>query len=415
MKEAPCAIFKPVGGEKMARREHQTGKLKVRQSAQGPEWYIRYRKRVAVERDGKQAIERREIHHALGLVKALPKRKAERMRDEIMREVNGQVYTIQSHVPWEEMCRLWMEKFVKVELRATTRRNYQQWLDKHLLPAFKGKKLCDIKPEDVRVWLLNLQVAPSTRKTIRGALASIFRRAMEWGYWKEASPLMFVRLKGGTVRPKINFTTEQFQRVLSGIAATPSKRYDPMDVGLIVETLASTGMRISECLGLRWEAIDLLVGKVLVVQRQCRGDIGEPKSEDGERGLPLGTLVERYRQKAIGHSPDDLVFTDREGRPIADNLLLVNYLTPILKKLGLKQPGVGWHTFRRMHLTGVAPHMTPYDLRTQAGHSSIEMTKIYIVDGLARRAEAVRKFQEECGIGSVQVQQNQHKGNEYVV
>ena len=68
----------------------------------------------------------------------------------------------------------------------------------------------------------------------------------------------------------------------------------------MIETAVSTGMRISEILGLRWRCVDLNRGVIKVEERLYRGEIGEPKSERARRILPLGLLLESYRQ----HRPD---------------------------------------------------------------------------------------------------------------
>jgi hypothetical protein len=52
----------------MARREFQDPSLLVRQSAQGAEWYFRYRVKVLdVGKDGKPSIRRVEKWRSLGL------------------------------------------------------------------------------------------------------------------------------------------------------------------------------------------------------------------------------------------------------------------------------------------------------------------------------------------------------------
>src|SRR5262249_59516825 len=53
-----------------------------------------------------------------------------------------------------------------------------------------------------------------------------------------------------------------------------------------------TGLRISELRGLRWDDIDLKCGELHVRQRADRyGKIGRPKSEAGERTVPLPPML----------------------------------------------------------------------------------------------------------------------------
>lgn len=57
-------------------------------------------------------------------------------------------------------------------------------------------------------------------------------------------------------------------------------------------TLIFTGIRSSELRGLRWQDVDLKRGELHVRQRADQyGEIGKPKSESGDRTIPLGPLV----------------------------------------------------------------------------------------------------------------------------
>jgi integrase len=60
----------------------------------------------------------------------------------------------------------------------------------------------------------------------------------------------------------------------------------------VLLTAIFTGLRASELRGLRWSDVDLKNGKLHVRQRADRyREIGEPKSEAGERTLPLSPMV----------------------------------------------------------------------------------------------------------------------------
>ena len=63
----------------------------------------------------------------------------------------------------------------------------------------------------------------------------------------------------------------------------------------MVETSISTGMRVSELIGLRWRCVDLDRGVVRVEEGYHRGDTAEPKTERSRRILSLGLLLEDYR------------------------------------------------------------------------------------------------------------------------
>jgi len=92
------------------------------------------------------------------------------------------------------------------------------------------------------------------------------------------------------------------------------------------------------------------------------------------------------------------LFRDRKSRPYRDDALLANYLTPRLKKLGLKWPGFGWHAFRRLMATWIAENgATPWEIMTQLGHADVRTSQLYVVGGrnVEKRAERVRAMQED--------------------
>src|SRR6516225_6150078 len=61
---------------------------------------------------------------------------------------------------------------------------------------------------------------------------------------------------------------------------------------VLLMTAASTGLRSSELRGLRWHDVDLKHGELHVRQRADRYNvIGRPKSQAGNRTVPLGPLV----------------------------------------------------------------------------------------------------------------------------
>jgi hypothetical protein len=90
----------------MARREFQIPCV-LRQEGPRPYWYIRYRRKVLV---GKNEIERREVRHTLGDCSRITKRRAQHLRDEVLREVNREVYTVQSQILFQDFAELYMKQ-----------------------------------------------------------------------------------------------------------------------------------------------------------------------------------------------------------------------------------------------------------------------------------------------------------------
>ncbi len=149
-------------------------------------------------------------------------------------------------------------------------------------------------------------------------------------------------------------------------------------------------MRISEAAGLIVSDLDFALGFVAVSRRDCRGSIGDTKSEKGTRELPLGSVAEALRAHIEGKAPTDRVFLWAD-QPIIDNQLLGKVLTPIMEDLGIEFPGFGWHSFRRLHLSLMSKRgLSLFELRQQAGHADVRTTQRYIVDERSGRDEAAR-------------------------
>ena len=168
----------------------------------------------------------------------------------------------------------------------------------------------------------------------------------------------------------------------------------------MIETAVSTGMRISEILGLRWRYVDLSLGIIKVEERFYRGETGEPKSERARRPLPMGLLTELYKQHLPANAVPDQYIFDNSGEPMDDRAILRDVIRPAAERLGFHFEGFGWHSFRRQNITVLQEEgATAFEAMEQAGHSRPSMTGEYTIVGFERREQAVRRLQERLHLG----------------
>jgi integrase len=110
--------------------------------------------------------------------------------------------------------------------------------------------------------------------------------------------------------------------------------------------LASTGLRISEAIALRWCDLDLDSSPPRLQVRRAivRGVTGAPKSY--ARAIPLAEeLAGRLHALRPPDAEDeDLVFPNRRGRPLNPNNLRNRVLKPAAKRADV--PGIGLHALR---------------------------------------------------------------------
>jgi integrase len=174
------------------------------------------------------------------------------------------------------------------------------------------------------------------------------------------------------------------------IAALPAR------VQMVVKVADSTGLRISEILGLRWKNADLVTGWLRVRERYYRGDQDVTKSERSVRDVPLGHLLEEFRAlKPASASGEAFVFDRGDGMPYDDRGLLQHFIRPAAKALGFYWEGFGFHSFRRENNTKMQEEgASATEAQRHLGHSQPSMTGEYTILQKQRHEELVKRVQE---------------------
>lgn len=151
---------------------------------------------------------------------------------------------------------------------------------------------------------------------------------------------------------------------------------------------ASTGLRRSELLGLRWCDLDLDGGQLQVVQTVIEVGrevcIGLPKTDRSRRAVALDTrtvqVLREYRaaverRPEPGSPPTDaegLIFTGPGGRPIHPTLFSY-YFQRRVQAAGVRR--IRFHDLRHTHAThALRAGIHPKVVSERLGHSSITVT-----------------------------------------
>jgi integrase len=162
-----------------------------------------------------------------------------------------------------------------------------------------------------------------------------------------ANPSAGIRITGAATsdteeRVKV-LSVEQLEGLLGQI---PEERL------LLVRLIATTGVRISEALGLRWRDLDMPARRLFVRQRIRAGKAGAPKSSAGRREVPVAAEIIRelaaLRLRSPWSGDDAPVFAREDGRPIADRSTY-RWLKPAAARAGV--PWVAWHVLRHTAAT----------------------------------------------------------------
>src|SRR5262249_36832464 len=216
-----------------------------------------------------------------------------------------------------------------------------------MVRAFEDRLRADRSPAMVRkaVGSLGAILADAherglvAQNVVRG-LRSSRRRGKDWHSDKRQKG----KLKVGVDIP----SPEEMRAILSKL----NGRWRPM-----ILTSAFTGLRASELRGLRWADVDLKRSEIHIRQRADRfNQIGRPKSEAGERMIPLPPMVVtalREWKLACPKSDLDLVFpTGRGGVESLSNITQRGFI-PIQVAAGVTKAGrakyTGLHALRHFY------------------------------------------------------------------
>jgi integrase len=219
--------------------------------------------------------------------------------------------------------RLWLKSCEAAGLERSTMDQYRQHLTLHIVPLIGAVKLSRLTTPMARNFenTLKLDRSPAMVRKVRGSLSAILADAQESGLVGQnvVRNLRARRQRGKEARAdkrqkgklKIGVDIPAPHEVRSIVGALTG-RWRPL-----ILTAIFTGLRASELRGLCWADVDLKRGELHVRQRaDCFNAIGRPKSEAGERVVPLPpslVTVLREHRLAWRQGKLDLVFPNSVG------------------------------------------------------------------------------------------------------
>ena len=149
----------------------------------------------------------------------------------------------------------------------------------------------------------------------------------------------------------------------------------------LVLLAASTRLRQSEILGLKWGDIDFAQGTMSVTRSIVYGVVGPCKTESSQKPVTihptLADSVVQWRERSTYIKPDDWVFASkryRGRRPYWAEAILRKYIRPVAQRVGI-QKRFGWDTFRHTYSTLLRSVGTEFKVMQELlRHSSFRST-----------------------------------------
>jgi integrase len=346
---------------------------------------------------------------------SIPKKAADNFGATANVEIRAGIHTADSASKTiSEAGKLWIATCELNRLERATLDAYRQHLRLHIEPYLGNLKLSQLSAPMVREFEDKLARgdttdgaepqprSPAMVRRVRVSLSALLgdsqerglvsrnvvrelRRSRKRGKERQAGKRQKGKLKFGVDIP----TREEIKAMVE----TAKGRWRP-----ILLTAIFTGLRASELRGLRWENVDLGKRELHVQQRADRySAIGKPKSDAGERTVPLTPILAntlREWKLACPKSKQDLVFPTGSGNIEGHSNIVHRGLAPTLVAAGVTVAGkgedgktvklakyTGLHAFRHFYASWCINRRAAGGLELPAkvvqerlGHSSIAMT-----------------------------------------
>lgn len=277
-----------------------------------------------------------------------------------------------------------------------TAASYRSALHRHLLPAFRGKRLHELTTGAIGAYVAKAAAAGVTRSVLvqhLNLVRALLDHAIQLGY--AAAPLVrkSIRLPPkGLARERAYLLPEQCRQILEAA---------PWPWRALFALGAFLGLRAGELLAMEWQHLDLARGVLLVRQAAGHGRLKILKSATSLADLPLSPELLQLladfrawrRSELAGVEPSGLLFPSPRGRPRWLAGILTTHWHPLLKRLGL--PRCGIHALRH----GAATLMfregaSAPTVQSLMRHANIATTMRYshvIAEDLRRAADAAGK------------------------
>lgn len=266
-------------------------------------------------------------------------------------------------------------EFVATEMseRFSTRRSCESWLKNHILPKWGDCPITDLQALEVRDWLRGLALSPKSRSHVKAMVGQLWSHAMLHRYVDLAvNPMTLFRLKGAAKekRKPRSLTVEQFQLFVVHLE-------EP--IRTIAVVCVCLGLRISECMALKWSDVDWLQKTLAVERGIVSGRVGEVKTDGSRRKMAIATemlgVLSTWHRTTEFSGADDWIFASPASigrKPISYPWVWTCFQTAAEKA---KVGKFGTHTMRHSYRSWLDAAGTPIAVQQKLmRHSDIRTT-----------------------------------------
>lgn len=235
----------------------------------------------------------------------------------------------------------------KMSDRFSTRLAYEAWLNNHVLPRWGNSPITALQAYEVELWLNSLRLSAKSRVHLRSLIRQLWEYAMlRRDVPRERNPMELVTIKGATKRTRRprSLTVEEFHKFVQHLE-------EPLRTIALV--CVCFGLRISECLALKWADVNWGNSKLRVERAIVRQQVDDVKTIYSGRQLSIDAemlaVLQAWRQSSQFGEENDWIFASpvRIGRqPISYPWVWKSFQTAAGKAAIGK---LGTHTLRHTY------------------------------------------------------------------
>ena len=275
--------------------------------------------------------------------------------------------------------------------RQRTIESYKNAIEKHISPVIGHLKLAKVRARNLQDLEDGSTLSPSAVGQIHSVLKGAFRMASVEDLIP-TNPMRDVQLPARPSK-RIELPAVTDVRAILDLA-----KADGGELHAMVQTIAHTGIRRAELMGLRWEDVDLSTGRITINGQLLRTrELGliyqpEPKTASGHRTITIDAktidVLRAHRDaqdatiKRMGaaYVNRGWVFADEEGRETSPDTFYKR-LVKLAKRAGVQR--MHPHSFRHFYgslLTNSGESLA--DVSSTMGHANPSITQRLYVHSL---------------------------------
>jgi integrase len=326
------------------------------------------------------------------------KKDAERVLRERLAAIENGGYVAKHKETVKEFMQRWLNTYASTNVTLRTLQGYRGYIERYLDSTIGPVALQNLTPRHIQgvyADMLERGLSNTTVVQLHRIVREALSHGVKWG-------ILTRNPADATSPPSIQrkqvkmWDIDTIRRFLALVHGT---RF-----GDLYRVAVFTGLRRSELCGLHWDDVDLMGGKLSVVNtlQRIKGHglvEGQPKTQKSRRSIALSPQVidvlhsirGRQIEQRVEAGPlwqnNGYVFTELDGRPIIPDRVTQDFAR-IIRNSGL--PHLTFHSLRHAHATllltaGVHPKIVSERL----GHSNIAITMdIYshVLPGLQEQA-----------------------------